>query len=77
MDLGKDSEFYKMYGECWNLFKKYSNPTSWEDIEAYMREAKELEDKYHKYINFVGACLFHYGRMIKNEYEDSGVQRKM
>lgn len=70
MDLSKDSDFFKMYGECWNLFKKYSKPSRWEDMETYLREARELKAKYPQFHCYLDACLVHYGRMIENEYKE-------
>lgn len=70
MDLSKESDFFRMYGECWNLFKRYSTPTRWEDMEEYYREARALKNKYLKFENYIDACLVHFGRMIENEYKD-------
>lgn len=72
MDLSKDSDFFNAYGECWNLFKKYSKPSRWEDMEAYLREARELKNKYRQFANYMEACLWHFGIMIENEFKEKG-----
>lgn len=79
MDLGKESRFFALYGECWALMKKYCEPSRWEDFEAYLTEARAIEDKYPEYANYTGACLYHFGRMVENEWKEkhSGKDTKL
>lgn len=70
MDLGKESRMFAMYSECWVLMKKYSAITNDDGLREYLREAREMEDKYHEYRNLCGAMLYHYGKLIEREIKD-------
>lgn len=41
-----------------------------DDMQEYLKRARDVENEFHDFRNYVGACLYHYGRMIENEWKE-------
>lgn len=70
MDLNKGSRLWEAYGKCWALMKEHSTVTCNDDVQDYLSKARDLEQEYHEYRNFIGSMLYHFGKMIENEWKE-------